>query len=55
VVKYVGLCPHPNTSGTCQSDTKISGRGRPSLRLAAWRAAWGALPHNAVLAAVTNT
>jgi hypothetical protein len=24
---------------------------RPTLRLAAWRAAWGCLPHNRVLAA----
>jgi transposase len=51
VVKHAGLCPRANASGTFQGDTKISGRGRPSLRLAAWRAVWGALPHNAVLAA----
>jgi transposase len=31
--------------------TTISGRGRPLLRLAAWRAVWGALPHNPVFAA----
>jgi len=51
VVKHAGLCPRANASGTFQGETKISGRGRPSLRLAAWRAVWGALPHNAVLAA----
>ena len=31
--------------------SRISRRGRPRLRLAAWRAAWGALPHNPVMAA----
>lgn len=51
VVKHAGLCPRHNRSGTFQGETKISGRGRPSLRLAAWRAVWGALPNNAVLAA----
>jgi transposase len=51
VVKHAGLCPRANASGTFQGETKISGRGRPLLRLAAWRAVWGALPHNAVLAA----
>jgi transposase len=51
VVKHAGLCPRDNRSGKFDGDTKISGRGRPSLRLAAWRAVWGALPHNAVLAA----
>ncbi|MCA1707859.1 MAG: hypothetical protein LC808_33130, partial [Actinobacteria bacterium] len=30
---------------------RISGRGRPALRLAAWRAVWAALPNNPVLAA----
>lgn len=51
VVKHAGLCPRDNRSGTFQGETKLSGRGRPSLRLAAWRAVWGALPNNAVLAA----
>lgn len=51
VVKHAGLCPRANASGTFQGDTRTSGRGRPSLRLAAWRAVWGALPHNTVLAA----
>src|SRR5690606_2930714 len=51
VVKHAGLCPRDNRSGKFDGDTKISGRGRPSLRLAAWRAVWGALPNNAVLAA----
>lgn len=51
VVKHAGLCPRANASGTFQGDTRTSGRGRPSLRLAAWRAVWGALVNNAVLAA----
>ena len=51
VVKHAGLCPRDNRSGKFAGETAISGRGRPSLRLAAWRAVWGALPHNAVLAA----
>jgi transposase len=50
VVKHAGLCPRDNRSGKFDGDTKISGRGRPSLRLAAWRAVWGALPNNEVLA-----
>jgi transposase len=51
LVKHAGLCPRDNASGSYQGKTGISGRGRPELRLAAWRAVWGALPHNPVLAA----
>lgn len=51
VVKHAGLCPRENTSGHYAGKTTISGRGRPLLRVAAWRAVWGALPHNPVLAA----
>jgi transposase len=51
VVKHAGLCPRDNASGAFAGKTMISGRGRPLLRLAAWRASWGALPHNPVLAA----
>ncbi|MFP5318889.1 MAG: transposase [Acidimicrobiia bacterium] len=50
-VKHAGLCPRANESGTFAGQTKVSGRGRPALRSAAWRAVWGALPHNAVYAA----
>lgn len=46
-VKHAGLCPRANESGTFKGQTKTSGRGRPDLRTAAWRAVWGALPHNA--------
>ena len=51
LVKHAGLCPRDNSSGTYQGKTGISGRGRPELRLAAWRAVFAALQHNPVLAA----
>ena len=51
LVKHAGLCPRDNASGSYQGKTGISGRGRPELRLAAWRAVFGALHHNPVLAA----
>jgi transposase len=51
LVKHAGLCPRDNSSGTYQGKTGISGRGRPELRLAAWRAVFTALIHNPVLAA----
>jgi len=43
--------PRANESGAFAGTTRISRRGRPALRLAAWRATWGALAHNPVLAA----
>lgn len=42
VVKHAGLCPRDNASGAHQGKTSLSGRGRPDLRLAAWRAVWAA-------------
>ena len=51
LVKHAGLCPRDNSSDTYQGKTAISGRGRPELRLAAWRAVFAALHHNPVLAA----
>ena len=48
VVKHAGLCPRDNASGQRQGKTSISGKGRPALRLAAWRAVWAALPNNPV-------
>jgi transposase len=51
LVKHAGLCPRDNASGAYQGKTGISGRGRPQLRLAAWRAVWAALRNNPVLAA----
>jgi transposase len=50
-VKHAGLCPRANESGDFTGQTKVSGRGRPALRTAAWRAVWGVLHHNAVWAA----
>jgi hypothetical protein len=49
VVKHAGLCPRDNASGHHHGKTTISGRGRPELRLAAWRAVWAALLNNTVL------
>jgi transposase len=49
VVKHAGLNPAENTSASFRGQTRVSHRGRPALRAAAWRAAWGALPHNLVL------
>jgi transposase len=51
LVKHAGLCPRENSSGTSTGRSRISGRGRPGLRLAAWRAVWGAQRHNPVMAA----
>lgn len=49
VVKHAGLNPVENTSATYRGTTRVSHRGRPGLRVAAWRAVWGALAHNPVL------
>jgi len=51
LVKHAGLCPRDNASGGYQGKTSISGRGRPGLRVATWRAVWAALPNNPVMAA----
>ncbi len=51
VVKHAGLNPSERTSATMTGQTRISRRGRPGLRSAAWRAVWGALRHNRVLSA----
>jgi transposase len=51
MVKHAGLNPVENTSATFHGHTRTSKRGRPGLRLAAWRGAWGAIRHNPVLAA----
>lgn len=53
-VKHAGLCPRANESGTFAGHTKVSGRGRPALRTAAWRAVWGGLHHNPVFLARYN-
>ena len=38
-------------SGTFTGRTRLTGAGRPRLRLAAWRAVWGCLQTNPVYAA----
>jgi len=48
MVKHAGLAPREKLSGTCTGRTKLSGQGRPRLRVAAWRAVWGALQTNTV-------
>jgi transposase len=50
LVKHAGLAPRQRQSGTYAGQTKLTGKGRPRLRLAAWRAAWGALQTNTVYA-----
>lgn len=50
-VKHAGLAPRDNESGTFQGRTQVSGRGRPLLRTATWRAVWGAVRHNPVYTA----
>jgi transposase len=51
LVKHAGMSPARNESGGFQGKAAISRRGRPALRLAAWRAAWAVLRHCDVLAA----
>ena len=50
LVKHAGLAPREKLSGTFVGRTKLTGQGRPSLRLAAWRAVWGAQRANPVFA-----
>lgn len=51
LVKHAGLAPRERASGSYTGQTRLSGRGRPRLRLAAWRAVWGALHANPAYAA----
>jgi hypothetical protein len=39
---HAGPAPREKLSGTFTERTKLTGQGRPGLRLAAWRAVWGA-------------
>jgi transposase len=48
LVKHAGLAPREKLSGTFTGRTKLTGQGRPGLRLAAWRAVWGAQRANPV-------
>jgi transposase len=51
LVKHSGLAPREKLSGTFVGRTKLTGQGRPGLRVAAWRAVWGAQRANPVYAA----
>jgi transposase len=51
LVKHAGMAPARNESGQFAGKTRMSHRGRPGLRLAAWRATWAVLRHCDVLAA----
>jgi hypothetical protein len=51
LVKHAGMSPSDNASGAFDGEAHISRRGRPSLRLTAWRAVWPMLLHNPVMAA----
>jgi transposase len=46
LVKHAGLAPRQRQSGTYTGQTRLTGKGRPRLRVAAWRAVWGALQTN---------
>ena len=52
-MKHAGLAPREKLSGTFVGRTKLTGQGRPALRLAAWRAVWGAQRANPVYAAMS--
>ena len=51
LVKHAGLAPREKLSGAFTGRTRLTGQGRPRLRLAAWRAVWGAQRANPVYAA----
>lgn len=51
VVKHAGLAPRERMSGTFTGRARLTGAGRPGLRVAAWRAVWGCLQTNRVYAA----
>src|SRR4029450_12645103 len=51
LLKPPGLAPREKLSGPFVGRTKLPEQGRPSLRLAAWRAVWAAKRANPVYAA----
>jgi transposase len=51
LVKHAGLSPADNSSGAFEGESRISRRGRPGLRTAAWRMIFPLLLHNPVMAA----
>jgi transposase len=52
LVKHAGLAPREKLSGTYVGRTKLTGQGRPGLRLAAWRVVWAVMHTNTVDAAL---
>jgi transposase len=48
LVKHADLAPREKLSGAFTGRTRLTGQGRPTLRLAAWRAVWGAQRANPV-------
>ena len=51
VVKHAGLAPREECPAPSPAAPGSSGAGRPGLRVAAWRAVWGACSTNPVYAA----
>ena len=51
LVKHAGLAPREKLSGSFTGRTKLTGQGRPRLRVAAWRTVWGAQRANPVYGA----
>jgi transposase len=51
LVKQAGLSPSEHASGAFEGQAHVSRRGRPGLRLTAWRAVWPMLQFNPVMAA----
>ena len=51
LVSNAGLAPREKLSGAFTGRTRLTGQGRPGLRLAAWRAVWGAQRANPVYGA----
>ncbi len=51
VARHAGLAPREKLSGAFTGRTRLTGQGRPGLRLAAWRAVWGAQRADPVYAA----
>jgi transposase len=51
LARHAGLAPREKLSGAFTGRTRLTGQGRPGLRLAAWRAVWGAQRANPVYAA----
>ena len=45
---HAGLAPREKLSGAFTGRTRLTGQGRPGLRLAAWRVVWGAQRANPV-------